>query len=378
MKIGILGAGPAGLYAAILIRRCCPEAAIEIIEQNAQDSTWGFGVVFSDQAFKFLRKDDSETADLIEPHMETWSEIRVAHPHETIVIDGVGFSSIGRLQLLKLLRERAAEYDVHPIYSHKVSDLNAFDDCDLIIGADGVNSVVRSATPQLFGENIDFSSNWFCWYGTNRSFDCLTQTFVETERGYFNAHHYRYAPGLSTFIVECDEDTFAEAQFSQLSEPDCRAICESIFESTLEGAQLIANHSVWRRFPVLSNRTWYNGNRVLIGDALHTAHYSIGSGTRLALEDATALVKSLTSTDFDLAAALPKYQAGRRTTLEKMTQAALNSAKWYERFTEHMALPAWEFALSYVRRSGRVSAAKLRETSPKFTSELEMRGISIE
>lgn len=378
MKIGILGAGPAGLYVATLIKRSRPGSAIEIIEQNPQDATWGFGVVFSDQALSFLKKDDPETADLIEPHMETWSEIQITHQNESVVIDGVGFSSIGRLHLLQLLQERAAKHNVKPDYNRRVNHLKAFDDCDFIIGADGVNSTVRLDSPQQFDENINIIGNWYCWYGANRSFDCLTQTFKKTEYGFFNAHHYRYAPGMSTFIVECDERTFENTGFSEMSEPEYRKICESIFWDTLEGAELIDNNSIWRQFPVLSNRFWYSGNRVLIGDALHTAHYSIGSGTRLAMEDAIALVKALIDTNFDITEAFPKFQAERQATLEKIIDAAFSSAKWYERFASHMNLPPWEFALSYMLRSGRMSADKLSRMSPLFTSELETRGIHIE
>ncbi len=378
MKIGILGAGPAGLYAAILIKRHCPEAVVEIVEQNPKDVTWGFGVVFSDQALSFLRKDDPETADLIEPHMETWSEIQISHQSETVAIDGVGFSAIGRLRLLKLLQQRALEYDIRPVCNRRINDLSEFDDCDFIIGADGVNSIVRAQAPQAHGEKVSWIRNWFCWYGANRSFDCLTQTFRKSEFGFFNAHHYRYAPGLSTFIVECDEQTFRNAGLARMSEPDYRKICQTVFRDTLEGAELIDNNSIWRQFPVLSNQHWFCGNRVLIGDALHTAHYSIGSGTRLAMEDAIALVKALGDTDFQISEAFPKFQTERQAVLEKITDAALNSAHWYERFAGRMDLPPWEFALSYIMRSGRVPADKLGRISPRFASQLAARGIKIE
>lgn len=378
MKIGILGAGPAGLYAAILIKRSCPSATIKLFEQNPPDATWGFGVVFSDQALSFLRKDDPQTADLIEPYMEKWSEVNITHQDESVVIDGIGFSSIGRLQLLQLLQKRAADYDVVPVYNEKIENLAVFDNCDIVIGADGINSVVRAEASDEFGESFSKIRNWFCWYGTNRSFDCLTQTFVETEYGFFNAHHYRYTSKLSTFIVECDENTFENVGFAELSEAESQDICESIFHETLQGANLVANHSIWRQFPVLNNRIWYRDNRVLIGDALHTAHYSIGSGTRLAMEDAIALVHALKVSDFDYAEAFPKFQSERQATLRKITGASFNSGRWYEQFASHMSLSPWEFALSYIMRSGRISAEKLHGMSPKFSAELAVRGIQIE
>ena len=378
MRVGILGAGPAGLYAAILIKRIQPNATIKLFEQNPKNATWGFGVVFSEKALAFLREDDPQTADLIEPHMETWNEIQVSHRGETVVIDGVGFSAIGRLQMLHLLQERAAQYDIYPEFDKRIEDLSVFDDCDFIIGADGVNSTIRSDTPQVFDEKIKTTGNWYCWYGAEYSFNALTQTFKDFECGFINAHHYRYTSDLSTFIVECDDKTYADAGFASMSEQNCRTSCESIFADTLLGAKLVSNHSVWRRFPVLRNRRWYNGNRVLVGDALHTAHYSIGSGTRLALEDVIALVKALKANQFDLPKSFQSYQHQREAVLDKLAGAALKSAKWYENFVEHMELDPWEFAYSYITRSGRISADHLRRMSPKFVAQLEARGFSID
>lgn len=378
MKAGILGAGPAGLYAAILIKRNFSNVEIKILDQGPADATWGFGVVFSESALEFLRKDDPETADLIEPHMETWADIRVSHKNETIAIDGFGFSAIGRLDMLLLLQKRAAAFDVYPTYNTQVRDLSIFDDCEIVIGADGLNSVVRAEAPQKYGETIIFTGNRFCWYGTNRSFKTLTQTFIETDYGFFNAHHYRFAPNRSTFIVECEEMAFQRAGFSSMSELEYRAICESIFACALDGARLIDNKSIWRQFPVMSNRRWFYRNRVLVGDALHTAHYSIGSGTRLAMEDVIALVTALRETDFNLSNALPMYQAERQPILEKLVNAASSSAHWYERFGEHMSLTPWEFALSYITRAGRLTREKIRMTSPKFAAGLEARGITVE
>ncbi len=375
MKVGILGAGPAGLYAAILIKRACPGASVIIYEQNPADATWGFGVVFSEKALEFLREDDPETANLIEPHMESWSEIRVTHQNTTVVIDGIGFNSIGRLRMLRLLQQRADEFQVDLIYNHRVDDLRIFNDCDFVIAADGVNSLVLKEAPQAFDHQQTTVGNWFCWYGVEYPFSALTQTFKTIEYGNINAHHYRYSPDLSTFIVECDESTFEKAGFSRMSEPEYRSVCESVFADTLKGRELINNHSIWRQFPVISNRRWYHENRVLVGDALHTAHYSIGSGTRLALEDVIALVKALEKTGFDISRAFPKYQSQRQAVLGKLTDAALKSAQWYEHFAEHMNLSPWEFAYSYITRSGRISSDKLRKSSPKFASELEIRGI---
>jgi 2-polyprenyl-6-methoxyphenol hydroxylase-like FAD-dependent oxidoreductase len=193
-----------------------------------------------------------------------------------------------------------------------------------------------------------------------------------------NAHHYRYAPGRSTFIVEMTPATFEATGFEVMDEPVYRAVCTECFAEQLDGARLIANQSVWRRFPVLRCGRWHHGKRVLVGDALHTAHFSIGSGTRLAMEDVVALVRALEAHDWDTEAALPAYQAARQPVLEKIAAAARRSADWYERFDEHMALPPWEFALSYIRRAGRVDAGRLRSLAPRFSAALEQRGISLE
>ncbi len=378
MRVSILGAGPAGLYAAILLKRRRADIRIRVVEQNPPDATFGFGVVFSDKALAFLADDDPDTAALIEPAMERWSDITVVHRGERIAIDGVGFAAIGRLELLALLQRRAAELGIRPEYGRRIDDPAALEPADLIIGADGLNSRVRAADPEAFGESLDYLDNRFVWYGAEREFDTLTQTFLETRFGPMNAHHYRYAPDRSTFIIEMTPGVFEAAGFEDMAEPDYRAICAECFAAQLDGARLVPNHSVWRRFPVLRCARWYQGNRVLVGDALHTAHFSIGSGTRLALEDVVALVRALETHDWDTAAALPAYQAAREPILEKITAAARCSAAWYEKFDEHMALPPWEFALSYIRRAGRVDAGRLRQLAPRFAAALQERGISLE
>ncbi len=378
MRINIVGAGPAGLYAAILCKRARPGAQIRVLEQNPADATFGFGVVFSDQALTFLRDDDPDTADLIEPHMQRWSNIAVVHRGVHIAIDGVGFAGIGRLQLLQLLRQRAVSLGIAPEYAARVTDLESLGEADLLIGADGLNSLVRRSAPEAFGEALTWRSNRFAWYGADREFDALTQTFIQTPHGVMNAHHYAYAPGRATFIIETTPATFTRAGFGELPEPACRAECERLFEATLQGARLIPNQSVWRRFPELSCRHWHCGNRVLVGDALHTAHFSIGSGTRLALEDVVALSRALRDSNWNVARALPAYQAARQPILEKIVGAARRSANWYEQFDAHMALDPWRFALSYIRRAGRLDAARLRRLAPRFTDQLSRQGIDME
>lgn len=370
MRITILGAGPAGLYLAYLIKRRRPDTTVTVIEQNPADATFGFGVVFSDRALEFLREDDEATYSAITPHMESWNDITVAHRGERVTIDGVGFSAIGRLKLLQLLQARARSVGVEPVYRRTVKSLDELGDADLVVGTDGVNSLVRRGNEERFGASVRFLSNRFAWFGTGRRFETLTQTFVETDAGSFNAHHYRYAPNLSTFIVEVDGATFARAGFGQMDEEQTRSFCERVFAQALDGNQLISNKSTWRQFPIVHNEHWSVGNCVLVGDALHTAHFSIGSGTRLAMEDAIALDKALTHSD-DIGAALAAYEATRRPILEKLVSGANGSATWYEHFAEHMRLAPVDLAMSYITRSGRIDIDRLRRLSPRFVDQFE-------
>ena len=377
MRVSIAGAGPAGLYAAILIRRARPDIDISIFEQNGRDATFGFGVVFSDQALGFLRDDDPETAALIEPHMQRWSDIAVVHANERIAIDGVGFAAIGRLDLLQLLQQRAAQLGIQPVFDARVASIADLPASDLIIGADGLNSVVRAASPEDFGERMETLSNRFIWYGATCEFDALTQSFVDTRLGRFNAHHYRYQPGRSTFIIETTDAIWRDAGFADLDVETTRTVCEELFADVLGDARLVDNNSSWRQFPNLTCEHYYSGNKVLVGDALHTAHFSIGSGTRLALEDVVGLVGALDATDWRIPEALAAFQRAREPALQKIIKAATRSALWYEDFDRHMELDPWPFALSYMRRAGRLDADKLRRFAPGFTAQLEARGVSL-
>ena len=366
MRIAVLGGGPAGLYLASLWKGRHPRDEVRLFEQNPADATWGFGVVFSDRALEFLREDDPGTADLIAPRMQTWRDITLVHRGEATVIDGIGFSAIGRLELLQLLQRRAREAGVAMSFGRPVASVDELAGFDLVVAADGVGSMVRRAFEGDFGTSLSYLTNKFIWYGTTRPFDTLTQTFLATELGTFNAHHYRYAPGMSTFIVECDRATWLRAGFATATEEETRRLCEQVFAAALEGHPLVSNRSFWRNFPWVWNERWSFRNVVLIGDALHTAHFSIGSGTRLALEDALALVKALEAAPGDLPTALTRYEAARRPVVEKLVAASRRSALWYEKFAEHMALAPLDLAMSYVTRSDRIDEDRLRAMSPKF------------
>jgi len=360
LKILVTGAGPAGVYFAYLAKRRHPDWRIRVVEQNPADAVFGFGLVFSDKALEFLRADDPATYDLITPQMETWTDLTVVHRGTPVVVDGIGFSAIGRLHLLRLLRQQLATVGIAPEYQSTVSSLEGY---DLVVGADGANSVVRRSAD--FGARQTQCTNRFAWYGTRRPFRTLTQTFVRNEHGSFNAHHYRHAPDMSTFVAECDAATWERGGFAAMGEAETLAYLERVFAETLQGERLVSNRSIWRNFPNLRNERWSVGNIVLVGDALRTAHFSIGSGTRLAMEDAIALCKALDAHP-SIGDALRAYEAARRPIVEKLVAAADASGAWYDRFPEHMNLSPRDFAWSYIQRSGRIDPERLATISPKF------------
>jgi 2-polyprenyl-6-methoxyphenol hydroxylase-like FAD-dependent oxidoreductase len=368
VRIAVLGGGPAGLYFAAVWRSRHARDEVHLFEQNPADATWGFGVVFSDRALEFLREDDAETADLISPRMETWHDITISHRGQSVRIDGVGFSAIGRLELLQLLQRRAHDVGVSCRFDRPIAAMDELADYDLIVAADGVNSLVRRTFAHEFRASLSYLDNKFVWYGTTKRFETLTQTFVQSDLGTFNAHHYRYSPTMSTFIVECDPFTWSRAGFAAKSEDESRAICEQAFAATLDGHPLISNRSLWRSFPWIWNDRWSVRNMVLVGDALRTAHYSIGSGTRLALEDVLALTRALEAEPGDLPGALVRYAATRRPIVETLVTASRTSAQWYERFGEHVRLEPTDLAMSYICRSGRVDEVRLRAMAPQFMS----------
>ena len=371
MRVVIVGAGPAGLYLAYLLRRSKLDVDVEIFEQNPAGATFGFGLVFSERALEFPNVEDPATHAAIKPALETWNDSILVHKGREIRIDGMGYTGIGRLRLLQLLQARSRSAGIEPRYLHPIDGLDACGQADLIVGADGVNSLVRRSHEDVFGTTVSLFTNRFAWFGTAKRFEALTHTFIETELGYFNAHHHRHAPDMSTFVVEVDEATFFRAGFDSMDLDRTQTVSECVFAETLDGHGLVSNKSIWRQFPTVWNDRWSAGNRVLIGDAAHTAHFSIGSGTRLALEDAIALVKALEIHAQDIPASLAAYEAARKPLVAKLVAAADSSAVWYEQFARHMALAPMDFAMSYITRSGRVDLERLRRSSPAFVAAYE-------
>lgn len=370
MRIRVVGAGPAGLLFALLARRRRPDWRVEVAEQNAPDATFGFGVVFSQGALAFLGRDAPDLHAALAARMESWPVQRIAHRDQAIEVDGNGFSAIGRLELLRFLQRLCGEAGVDLRFGRR---LEAAPPADLVVGADGLNSVVREGAG--FAPRVQWLSNRFVWYGTRRRFDCLTLTFRESADGAFVAHHYRYSGAMSTFIVECDAATWQRAGLDRMDDVASRAYCERVFAADLAGEALVSNKSTWRRFPLLYNPVWAAGNRVLIGDALRSMHFSIGSGTRLAFEDAIALDRALGEAGEDVPAALAAFERERRPVVEKLFAAASASSTWYEDFAARMArFDALGLAYDYMTRSGRMDDARLRAQAPRFMAQVDAGG----
>ncbi|MDB5914849.1 MAG: salicyloyl-CoA 5-hydroxylase-like protein [Ramlibacter sp.] len=372
MKIKILGAGPAGLYFAALMKKDDPQHEITIYERNPRDATWGFGVVFSDRALEFLRADDQALYEYLTPHLENWPEITIVHNDTHIPIAGNGFSSIGRLELLTLLYAYVEKLGVKIQFDTEVNSFAQLGEADLIVAASGAFSWVRTENEDKFGATTDWRPNKFIWYGTSKPFNSLTLTFRETDAGVFCAHHYRYKPDMSTFLVEVEDATWKQAGFESMSPEDTIRYCERVFAKDLEGHPLISNNSNWRNFPAVWSERWSFDNVVLLGDALRTAHFSIGSGTRLAMEDSVALFKAFKECGTDLKAAFARFQEMRLPPMKKIWDAANVSIRWYEEMDKLVStLTPVEFAYSYMTRTGRVSHAEVRRRDPRLATAYE-------
>lgn len=370
MRVGVVGGGPAGLYFALLMKRRNPAHSVRVVEQNPAGATFGFGVVFSDRALGFLEEVDPESYRDIEARLQTWDDQSIVHRDQKIRIDGLGFSGIARLELLQILQAHCRVNGVELHFEQRFADLGSFADCDLIVGADGVNSVVRETLAEHFQPSVEVLSNRYVWYGTEQPFDCLTLTFRENDDGAFVAHHYRYSETRGTFIVECDAPTWQRAGFGEMSEDESRRYCERVFAADLGGHPLLTNRSLWINFRAVTNRSWSHRNVVLIGDALRTVHFSVGSGTRMALQDSVALARAFADTD-DVERGLHNFEKVRRPEVEQFLRLAADSFQWYERFRDKLSLDPLPFTYDYVMRGGRITHSRLSKRSPRFAAAYE-------
>jgi 2-polyprenyl-6-methoxyphenol hydroxylase-like FAD-dependent oxidoreductase len=370
VQVNIVGAGPAGLLFALLIKRRFPAWRVSIFEQNPPDATFGFGVVFSLNALAFLERDVPDFHEQLVSRLESWPMQRIVQRDERVDIDGNGFSAIGRLELNQFLQELCADAGAEVEYRRTITALAEVEDCDLLVGADGANSLVRRALEKEFEPQIEWLNNRFAWYGTRQIFECLSLTFRTNPDGSFVAHHYRHSPEMSTFVVECDAGTWRRAGLDRMSDEESREYCQRVFAADSDGHPLISNKSIWRQFPLLTTRRWHAGKVILIGDALRTVHFSIGSGTRLAFEDAIALDRAFGEAGANVPGALAAFELERRPIVEKIVSAANASSFWYERLPEKVKMTPLNLAYDYMMRSGRMTEERLRELSPKFMARV--------
>jgi 2-polyprenyl-6-methoxyphenol hydroxylase-like FAD-dependent oxidoreductase len=362
----IAGAGPSGLYFAYLIKRSNPAHTVRVFEQNSPDVTFGFGVVLSGRALQFLSVGSPDVVERLKRRMEHWSNQHIVHRGERVVVDGSSYSAIERLTLLAELQGICTGAGVELNFEHRAADASELADCDVLVGADGANSVVRESYADAFGTRAHEYNNYYAWFGAERPFDAHTLTFKMVDGGAFVGHHYRYKPAMSTFVAEVDEATWERASMGAMSDDERRALTEQVFADTLGGQPLISNRSVWRRWRRVDNDNWHVGNIVLIGDALRTAHPSIGSGTRLAMEDAIALWQAFQAEPENVPAALRGYDRARRPIRGKLNNAMELSVRWYEEMSHKMRLSPYPFAYDYLLRTKVMTAERLAHEAPDF------------
>ena len=371
MKINIIGGGPAGMYFAILMKTANAQHQITIYERNGPDDTFGWGVVFSGKTLANLRAADEPSHAEITRSFAAWDNVDVVHRGEKISIHGNSFTGIARLRLLKILQKRCEALSIQIRFRTEAKDFDVLKaESDLLVAADGVNSFVRQACRDNFQPDLSVRPNKYIWYGTKHLFHGLTLTFRQTSAGVFAAHSYKFDPRTSTFIVECDPETWRNAGFDEMSAENTRAYLAELFAEDLKGEQLLSNNSKWLNFLLVKNDRWYFENVVLLGDALHTAHFSIGSGTKLALEDAIALKECFDDAGA-VGQALAQFEKVRRPVIEEYQAAAHDSMVWFENAKDYMHLTPLELAYNLMTRSGKVDRESLRRRDPEFVAKYE-------
>lgn len=370
MKVNCIGGGPAGLYLGILLKARSPRHEVAVYERNRVDDTFGFGVVFSDQTIDHLEKADPESYRQITREFAHWDDIDIHFRGEVIRSTGHGFSGLSRKTLLRILTERAEKLGVQTHFEHPVHDPEDLRDADLVVAADGVNSQVRTRYASTFEPEIDWRPNRFVWLGTTLPFEAFTFHFQHDEHGLWRAHAYRYEEGMSTFIVETTDDTFRRAGLDEVDEEATARFVAEVFGPELQGHPVLTNRSVWRRFPTVKNRRWSHENVTLLGDAAHTAHFSIGSGTKLAMEDAIALADALTEAP-TVTDALIEYERDRRPTVDSTQRAAQVSLEWFEQTEAYLDYDPLEFAFSLLTRSLRINHSNLKLRDPELVTRVD-------
>jgi len=370
MKTAIIGGGPAGLYFAILMKKLQPGAEITVYERNRADDTFGFGVVFSDATLDNFEKYDLPSYQRITREFAYWDDIAIHFKGTEHRIGGNGFCGCSRRTLLLILRDRAEELGVRLRYQVDVDDESLLADADLVVVADGINSRFRDRYADHFQPEVDLRPNKFAWMGSTRPLDAFTFIFQETEWGPFIAHAYQYEANRSTWVFETDPETFERAGLGQKNEAESAALMEQIFGWFLNGHKILTNRSLWRNFPMIRNKRWVMGNKVLIGDAKGSAHFSIGSGTKLAMEDAIALYEAFRR-DSNVERALSFYETGRREEVEKTQHAADVSLVWFEHVARFWHFDPVQFAFGVMTRAKAITYDNLRLRAPDFVAAVD-------
>lgn len=370
MKITVIGGGPGGLYFSILTKKARPDWEISVYERNKPDDSFGFGVVFSDETLGEFLKRDMQSYELIRSNFAYWDDIVVARDEQSVSIAGNGFCGCSRKTLLKLLHQRCLEEDVNLHFEQNIDDLSQFSNTDIIVACDGIGSQIRTQFASEFGTKIELKKNRFVWCGSTKPLDAFTYFFRNTEHGLIVAHSYQYEPGMSTWIFECSDETWQKFNFEVTNETDTVSKIEKIFEQELDGHSLITNKSHWRQFPHVTNEKWYHNNIVLLGDAKATAHYSIGSGTKLAMDSAIGLSDAVIANPNDVQAAFQHYDKSRRNTVEMIQHAALVSLDWFENMNRHNQHPFYQFAFGCMTRAKKVTYENLRLRDKSFTDKV--------
>jgi anthraniloyl-CoA monooxygenase len=368
MKISVIGGGPAGLYFAILTKKAQPEADIKVYERNRPDDTFGFGVVFSDQTLDIFRTYDPESHQAILETFAYWDDILIDFKGERVRIGGNGFCGCSRQTLLGLLQVRAAELGVEMEFESDIDDMSRFADSDLIIAADGINSRIRTENEDHFQPTVDLRPNKFAWMGSTRPLDAFSFFFKETEFGVFIAHAYQYEAGRSTWVIETDPHTFESAGLGAMNEEESARFVEGVFTEALDGHGLITNRSMWRNFPMIRNKRWVKDNIVLLGDAKSTAHFSIGAGTKLAMEDAIALFEAFRA-EAAVGPALARFETSRREDVEKIQHAADVSLVWFEHLSRFWNYDPVKFSFGLMTRSKAITYDNLAMRAPEFVAQ---------
>ncbi|MBV9810432.1 MAG: bifunctional salicylyl-CoA 5-hydroxylase/oxidoreductase [Solirubrobacterales bacterium] len=370
MRIAVVGGGPGGLYLSILMRKIRPDCELTLYERNAATDAFGFGVVFSDETLTVFEHADPETYSQIAERFTRWTDIDIHHRGSMTTSGGHGFSAIGRRELLRILQERALSLGADVRFETTAPPISELGWADLVVGADGASSAVRAALAGDFVPSLDRRHCRYIWLGTDRVFDAFKFFIAETEQGVVQAHAYPYDEGMSTFIVEMHERTWGRLDLGELPIDDAVAWSEELFADALDGHRLYSNNSRWINFITVRNERWCADNAVLVGDAAHTAHFSIGSGTKLAMEDAVALAWACRSFGDDLAAATAAYEAERRPIVESTQRAAQASLEWFEGIGRYVDQERLRFAFNLLTRSRRVTYDNLRLRDPEFVRDV--------